>query len=116
MSDARGARASATLAPPGVMCTRGLFTQVGLGPGAFWASAGPKCAVGSNTGRGLAVTMGRGLEMCRGLEVVAFAAWSEGVCPSKPRLFQPLEAGAFLPPDVTLFTATVGGFFIRQNS
>ena len=98
------------------MCTRGLFTQVGLGPGAFWASAGPKCAVGSNTGRGHAVTKGRGLEMCRGLEVVAFAAWSGGACRSKSRLFQLLEAGAFLPPDVTLFTATVGGFFVRQNS
>ena len=97
------------------MCTRGLFTQVGLGPGAFWASAGPKCAVGSNTGRGHAVTKGRGLEMCRGLEVVAFATWSGGVCRSKSRLFQLLEAGAFLPPDVTLFTATIGGFSVRQD-
>ena len=78
------------------MCTRGLFTQVGLGPGAFWASAGPKCAVGSNTGRVHAVIKGRGLQTCRGLEVVAFAARSRG-------FFQLLEAGAFLPPYAVLF-------------
>ena len=97
------------------MYTRGLFTQVGLGPGAFWAPAGPKCAVGSNTGRGHAVTKGHGLEMRRWLEVVAFAAWIGGFCRSKSRLFQLLEAGAFLQPDATLFTATIGGFFARQN-
>ena len=78
-SDARGARASATLAPPGVMCTRGLFTQVGLGPGASWASAGPKCAEGSNAGRGLALAPWRGcscpLEWWRlPLEIAAFSA------------------------------------------
>ena len=37
--------------------------------------------------RGLEVTKSRGLEMCRGLEVVAFAAWSGGFCHSKSRLF-----------------------------
>ena len=37
----------------------------------------------------------RGLEMCRGLEVVAQAARSGGFCRSKSRLFQLFEAGAF---------------------
>ena len=97
----------------------------GLGPWAFWASAGPKCAKDSNTGRGLEVTKSRGLEMCRGLEVVAFAAWIGGFCRSKSRLFQLLEAGAFLPPDValfilpelvTFFAARIGGLSDRSDA
>ena len=41
-----------------------------------------------------------------------FAYRNSGFSRSKSRLFQLLEAGASLPPDVTLFTATIGGFFL----
>ena len=90
------------------MRTRGLFTQVGLGPGAFWASAGPKCAVGSNAGRGHAVTKGRGLEMCRVLEVVAFAARSRGFfsC-ARPGLSYRLAPRSLLPQLVAFLYARI---------
>ena len=83
-------------------------THILIASGGVRARAGPKCAADSNTGRGL--------EMCRGLEVVAFAAWNGGFCRWKSRLFYRSRPGLFFTAwRRAFYTARIGGLFFTAR-